>query len=84
MRDGYVMTVHPNPRLPARTDGDELLLDRPAPQQWRAARSYEDRTDERPAVISPAPRPATPVDVLSRGIVTLIKLTVLLILLAVL
>jgi hypothetical protein len=80
------MTVYPNPRLPARAD-DDLLLDRPARQEWHDARqavSYEDRVDDRPARAPLAPRAASAGDVVSRGIGTLIKLTVLLILLAVL
>ena len=80
------MTVHPNPRLPARPD-DDLLLDRPAPQAWRDARAeirYDDRDDERRVVVRDVPRPPSSLDVLSRGVGALIKLTVLLILLAVL
>lgn len=84
------MTVHPNPRLPARAD-DDLLVDRPARQDWRDARSevrYEDRADDRsadrPLVVRSASPPPAAVDAISRGIGTLIKLTFLLILLAVL
>ena len=84
------MSVSPNPRLPARAD-DDLLLDRPARQELRDARSevrYEDRTDDRTndrplAFRSASPAPAA-IDAVSRGIGALIKLTVLLILLAVL
>jgi hypothetical protein len=76
------MTVHPNPRLPARAD-DDLLLDRPAPQAWRDARD-DDRADERAVVIRDVPRSPSPLDLVSRGLGTLIKLTVLLILLTVL
>jgi hypothetical protein len=77
------MTIHPNPRLPARAD-DDLLLDRPAPQDWRPVRQYDERTDERPVVVRSLPRRTGPLDAVSRGIGALIKLTVLLILLAVL
>jgi hypothetical protein len=76
------MTLHPNPRLPARAD-DDLLLDRPAPQSWREARSDE-HPEERTVVIREVPRPPTVLDVVSRGVGTLIKLTILLILLALL
>jgi hypothetical protein len=80
------MTVYPNPRLPARAD-DDLLLDRPARQEWRDVRPEvrnEDRQDERPVIIREVPRAPARTDVLSRAIGALIKLTVLLILLAVL
>ena len=80
------MTAYPNPRLPARAD-DDLLLDRPARQDWREARAdvrYEDSAADRPIAVATAPRPLSPVDHLSRGIGALIKLTVLLILLAIL
>jgi len=80
------MTVHPNPRLPARAD-DDLLLDRPAPQEWRDVRAdvrSDDRTDERSVLVRAASRSPSPIDVVSRGIGALIKLTVLLILLALL
>ena len=86
------MSLYPNPRLPARAD-DDLLLDRPARPERRDTRAevryddraqYEDRSEVGQVVIAPAPRPLTAVDVVSRGIGTLIKLTVLLILLAVL
>ena len=80
------MTLHPNPRLPARTD-DDLLLDRPARQEWRDGRSeirYNDRAESREAVVRDVPRPLTSMDLVSRGLGTLIKLTVLLIFLTVL
>jgi hypothetical protein len=78
------MSASPNPRLPARPD-DDLLLDRPAPQQLRERRSevqYVDRDGPAPIVVTQVPRPAGVLDLLSRGIGALIKLTVLLILLA--
>lgn len=89
-----MMTANPNPssRLPATVD-DALLLDRPAPQGRQSVRDIEDlRTvrdldslDNRPIILSPAP-PARPTaaDALSRSIGMLAKLTLLLILLAVL
>lgn len=84
------MSVSPNPRLPARAD-DDLLLDRPARQAWRDDREeirYRDRRDDqsedRPiAVRSSSAAPAT-LDMVSKGIGALIKLTFLLIMLAVL
>lgn len=77
------MSLHPNPRFPARTD-DDLLLDRPAPQDWRPARRYDDREDDRPIVIRTERLPAGRLDTVSRGIGLLVKLTVLLVLLALL
>jgi hypothetical protein len=72
--------------LPARAD-DDLLLERPAPQALRSARPdlrYQDHQDPHPIVVTAAARPPSPVDVVSRGIGLVIKLTVLLILLVVL
>jgi hypothetical protein len=86
------MTIHPNPRLPARAD-DELALDRPDRQHWRevdpepydASPRYDDRSPRaRQVVIPPTARPAGPLDLVSRGIGLLLKLTLLLILLTVL
>jgi len=85
-----MMSVHPAPRLPARVD-DELTLDRPAPQDRRSVRDLRDDrddlayADDRAIIVTaPAPRSARGVDLLSRGIGLLAKLTLLLILLAVL
>jgi len=80
------MSIYPNPQLPARAD-DELALDRPGRQPWRD--EYLDsmparRDDGRPIVIQPSQRPAAALDAVSRGIGLLLKLTVLLMLLAVL
>jgi hypothetical protein len=78
------MTVHPNPRLPARTD-DELALDRPSRQPWREIRADPDLDHDvsaRPVVISRPERQSSAIDFLSRGIGLLLKLTLLLILLA--
>src|SRR4051794_20764178 len=81
-----VMTIHPNPRLPARTD-DELALDRPSRQPWREiARAAETVRLDEPRSFGgvPTSRPATGLDLVSRGIGLLLKLTVLLILVAML
>ena len=81
------MSIRPNPRLPARIDDDDLLLDRPARRETRDDRldvRYEDRAEPRPVVVRETAPPPTTMDVVSRGIGALIKLTVLLIFLAVL
>jgi hypothetical protein len=78
------MTVKSDRLLPARTD-DDLLVDRPAPQALRSARPdvrYQDHPEPRPIVVTAPARPPSPMDVVSRGIGLVIKLTVLLILLA--
>jgi len=78
------MTLHPSSRLPARAD-DELALDVPSRQGWREVYAEPVRRDEvRPIVVSQPARATTPLDVLSRGIGLLLKLTLLLILLALL
>ena len=84
------MSVYPNPRLPARAD-DDLLLDRPARQSWRDDREEvryrdreDDRPDERPVVVRSESRAPAAFDAVSRGIGALIKLTFLLMMLAVL
>src|SRR6476661_8829310 len=80
------MSVHPNPRLPARAD-DELALDQPARQPWRdpyPVPDVERREEIRPIAVRRS-LPASPaVDALSRGIGLLLKLTVLLMLLVML
>ena len=85
-----MMSVRPDPRLPARID-DELTLDRPAPQDRRPLRDVRDDheirdlADERTVIVAAPPaRRASGVDLLSRGIGLLARLTLLLILLAVL
>lgn len=80
------MSIRQNPRLPVRLD-DDLLLDRPARQERpddRVDLRYDDRPDERPVVLREAAQAPSTIDVVSRGIGALIKLTVLLIFLAVL
>jgi hypothetical protein len=80
------MSIRPNPRLPARID-DDLLLDRPTRPEQRDDRidvRYDDRSDSRPVVVRESAQATTTMDTLSRGIGALIKLTVLLIFLAVL
>src|SRR5262245_25506276 len=81
------MSLHPSSRLPARADDDELALDRPARPPWRDLYADADtshREDVRPVVVSRPARSASPLDAVSRGIGLLLKLTLLLILLAVL
>src|SRR5437868_2645492 len=91
-----MMTTNPGSRYPVVAD-DDLLLDRPAPQGRRRAHDISDarpvrdldmldaRGSDRPIIVAapPARRP-TVTDALSRGIGLLAKLTLLLILLAVL
>lgn len=79
------MTLHQSTRFPARADDDELALDAPSRQPWRDA--YDEpsrREDLRPIVVRQVARPATPLDAVSRGIGLLLKLTLLLIMLALL
>jgi hypothetical protein len=80
------MSLPVNPRLPVRVD-DELALDRQSRQPWRDMRPDPvPKTEEsaRPVVVArPKPRVAL-VDLLSRGIGLLLKLTLLLILLTIL
>src|SRR5690349_9973151 len=78
------MSIHPNPRLPARMDDDELALDRPARHPWRdiAPVDVPDRPEVvRSAAVQRAPSTAPVADALSRGMGLLLKLTVLLMLL---
>ena len=87
------MTANSSSRLPAAVD-DALLLDRPAPQGRRSAHDIDDiRTvrdldalpDDGPIIVTASPaRRSTFADALSSGIGLLAKLTLLLILLAVL
>ncbi|MGE3914002.1 MAG: hypothetical protein AB7K36_31950 [Chloroflexota bacterium] len=86
------MSVRPGPRYPARLD-DDLALDQPAPQNrrdWRDAREstqahhVHDVVDERPIIVAaPAPR-VTGLDAASRTLGLFLKLTLLLVMLAVL
>src|SRR5688500_12904629 len=81
------MSLHPNPRLPARIDDDELALALPSRQPWRDVTRVE--VAERPETVDPAtvrraPSPAPMSDVVSRGIGLLLKLTLLLMLLVML
>jgi hypothetical protein len=87
------MSVQPNPRLPARLpdriDEDELALDRQSEQPWRDPHPVSERVrpDDKPVVVRRGQRgqmAAPAVDFASRGIGLLLKLTLLLMLLAVL
>jgi hypothetical protein len=80
------MRADPNPRLPARAD-DELALDRPGRHPWRELDADEPEVRQPRAeqvFVTPPARPASGLDVVSRGIGLLLKLTFLLVLLAVL
>ncbi|MFN8635625.1 MAG: hypothetical protein U0893_17395 [Chloroflexota bacterium] len=81
-----MMSLRPQPRVPARLD-DELALDRPTRAPWRDVQP--DDRDEPPApaervIVSRRAAAPSPLDSLSRGIGLLLKLTLLLILLAIL
>lgn len=85
-----MMTPNSSSRFPATVD-DDLLLDRPAPQARRSVRDVDsirtvrDLDDDRAIIVTAPPtQRVTAVDVVSRGIGLLAKLTLLLILLAVL
>jgi hypothetical protein len=80
------MRAHPNPHLPARAD-DELALDRPGRHPWRDLDT--DVPDVRQphvqqVVVAQPPRQASALDFVSRAIGLLLKLTCLLMLLALL
>jgi hypothetical protein len=77
------MSAHPSSRLPARVGDDELAPDRSAPQAWHDARP-DVQPEARQVFAAPAARSASPLDVVSRAIGVLLKLTLLLILLALL
>jgi hypothetical protein len=81
------MSANPPARLPARADDAELAMDRPGRRPWRDLDREEQpaRPDEpERLVVAPRPRSTSPLDLVSRGIGLLLKLTLLLILLALL
>ncbi|MCC7367496.1 MAG: hypothetical protein IT306_03680 [Chloroflexi bacterium] len=87
-----MMSANQADRYPARRQprhDDDLLLDRPAPQDLRPIREAESAPANvhdaaRPIIFQPAPRPRSALDTVSRGIGLLLRLTMLLILGAVL
>src|SRR5215212_6983183 len=83
------MSFHPSSRLPARIDEDdeELGLDRPSRETWRDPYLSPERArseDGEAVDVRRGRRTVPAVDLASRGIGLLLKLTLLLILLAVL